>query len=81
MPSSYLIDGCGDCDPCIGGAPCSVTGASDRASPYTPHNLTPPGVTCPCDLCNYRRTTAASAVWWIGRALRALAGFDEEETP
>lgn len=52
--------------------------ASDRALPYTPHNLTPPGITCPCELCNYRRARIASAVWWIGRALRALAGFDEE---
>lgn len=41
-----------------------------------PHNLTPPGPTCPCDHCDYSRRRNASAMWWIARGLRWLAGFD-----
>ncbi len=55
--------------------------AAERAVPYTPHNLTPPGITCPCEFCNYRRRRNASAVWWIARAVRMLAGYERKDLP
>lgn len=51
--------------------------AARRAIPYEPHRLTPPGVTCPCDFCDGRRRRNASAMWWLARGLRRLAGFDQ----
>lgn len=46
-----------------------------------PHNLTPPGPTCPCDHCDYVRRRNASAVLWIARAVRMLAGYERKDLP
>jgi Lar family restriction alleviation protein len=35
------------------------------------------GLRCPCEGCAYINRRNASAVWWLARGLRRLAGFDQ----
>jgi len=48
---------------------------------HAPHNLTPPGPTCPCDHCDYSRRRNASAVRWLAKAVRLLAGGERKDLP
>ena len=47
----------------------------------SPHNITPTAPICPCEFCCYRRHRNASAVLWIVRAVRLLAGHERKDLP